>query len=617
MSYLVLARKWRPQKFSDVAGQPAVVRTLQNSLKQNRVAHALLFSGVRGVGKTTIARIMAKAINCTGESSHPPCDKCKSCTQIKNGTSLDLHEIDGASNRGIQEIRDLKENIRFFPAENKFKIIIIDEVHMLTNEAFNALLKTLEEPPAHVYFMFATTELHKVPVTILSRCQRYQLKQVNFPTLVSFFSQIADREGINVSKSAMEIVAREASGSIRDGLSLLEQLFSFGSGNDDEPGAITENEVREVLGLAGSQLFEAVSINLLKGDLKNLFLLLEQIYSQGIELKRFANDLLLFFRSLIITRTCKDVEQILEVSDRELSELKKISADYSKETLYHYFQVLLSGIENLRNASQPRLHLEMTFIKAAQIGQIIPVTSLLDKIDNLLEGCEVEGVSPHPIKEPIIPEMPKITRPPQPAKTPIEEPLAKPAEKIIVPKAPVEPDPIAKEETKIKNQAPTNPLPIPDKTTEPEIVRTKEKREEQPPPILHPRQKDVRKYWEEFIKYVGDRKKWMAAALTLSYSAKETENKTLIIRFNDPTECSLLQKSENKKLLTEFTQDFFQKELKIKLQIRDEHSSNDSSGASSVPRKERRALANDPLVIIATEIFNGQISGIRTGPRSR
>lgn len=190
MSYLVLARKWRPQTFADVVGQQPVVQTLKNGLLRNRVAHAMIFSGVRGVGKTTLARIMAKALNCQGEGVDKPCNTCESCLEITKGAAVDLHEIDGASNRGIQEIRELKENIRFFPVKGRYKIIIIDEVHMLTTEAFNALLKTLEEPPSHVYFMFATTELHKVPVTILSRCQRYELKRVPFVELKEFLQKL-------------------------------------------------------------------------------------------------------------------------------------------------------------------------------------------------------------------------------------------------------------------------------------------------------------------------------------------------------------------------------------------------------------------------------------------
>ncbi|MCW5209874.1 DNA polymerase III subunit gamma/tau, partial [Desulfobulbus sp. US1] len=209
MSYLVLARKSRPQIFAQVVGQKPIVRTLQNGLLQNRVPHALIFSGVRGTGKTTLARIMAKAINCEQGPPPEPCNKCRSCKEIMAGSSVDLHEVDGASNRGIQEIRELKENIRFMPTSSKFKIIIIDEVHMLTTEAFNALLKTLEEPPEHVYFMFATTELHKVPVTILSRCQRYELKRVAHAELAAHFASLAQQEGINIDEAALNMVVRE------------------------------------------------------------------------------------------------------------------------------------------------------------------------------------------------------------------------------------------------------------------------------------------------------------------------------------------------------------------------------------------------------------------------
>ncbi|CAG36160.1 DNA polymerase III subunit gamma/tau [Desulfotalea psychrophila] len=244
MSYLVLARKSRPQTFDQVIGQRPVVKTLQNSLARDRVAHALIFSGVRGVGKTTLARLMAKAINCEHrDNNNNPCNKCLSCQEITAGSSLDLYEIDGASNRGIQEIRELKEKIRFLPTSAKYRIVIIDEVHMLTTEAFNALLKTLEEPPEHVYFMFATTEIHKIPITILSRCQQYELKRVCADDLSGHFERLIGEEGKEIEKEALALIVREAAGSVRDGLSLLDQVLSFSE------SSVTTSDAIEVLGL--------------------------------------------------------------------------------------------------------------------------------------------------------------------------------------------------------------------------------------------------------------------------------------------------------------------------------------------------------------------------------
>ena len=325
MSYLVLARKWRPQTFSDVVGQEPVVRTLQNGLKRNRVAHAMIFSGVRGVGKTTLARIMAKALNCESDGESKPCNECESCREITSGTAVDLHEIDGASNRGIQEIRELKENIRFFPTKSRFKVIIIDEVHMLTTEAFNALLKTLEEPPEHVYFMFATTELHKVPITILSRCQRYELKRVAFAGLVAFFEQISGKEQVEISHKALEMIAREADGSVRDGLSLLDQVFSFGGQQ------VTDEDVVEVLGLVDRRIFADLARQLLDGDLAGCFELLEKTYGAGLDLKRFSSDLLDYFRTLLLCKTSPHPEKLLDVSDQEFAELTELSKGQSRE----------------------------------------------------------------------------------------------------------------------------------------------------------------------------------------------------------------------------------------------------------------------------------------------
>ncbi len=306
MSYLVLARKSRPQDFSEVVGQAPVVKTLKNSIRRDRIAHAILFSGVRGVGKTTLARIMAKAINCEQADDGNPCNKCLSCTEITAGASLDLYEIDGASNRGIQEIRELKEKIRFLPTSSKYKIIIIDEVHMLTNEAFNALLKTLEEPPAHVFFMFATTELHKIPITILSRCQRYELKRVSADNLNGHFQKLAAAEGVSIAPAALDLIVRESEGSVRDGLSLLDQVFSYGE------DAISVEDVTQVLGLVSRDIILGIVRALLDKDPGAALLSLDESFTFGIDLKRFTADLLHTLRSLILCKIdgCRELIDI-------------------------------------------------------------------------------------------------------------------------------------------------------------------------------------------------------------------------------------------------------------------------------------------------------------------
>jgi DNA polymerase III subunit gamma/tau len=595
MSYLVLARKWRPQTFADVVGQQPVVQTLKNGLLRNRVAHAMIFSGVRGVGKTTLARIMAKALNCQGEGDDKPCNTCESCLEITKGAAVDLHEIDGASNRGIQEIRELKENIRFFPVKGRYKIIIIDEVHMLTTEAFNALLKTLEEPPAHVYFMFATTELHKVPVTILSRCQRYELKRVPFVELKEFFAKIASEENVKISERAIEMIAREADGSVRDGLSLLDQIFSFCGETVDE------KDIVQVLGLVDRKVFTHLSVALLGGDLEKSLALLEESYSVGLDLKRFAGDLLQYFRAIMICQNCSNPAGLLDVSDQELKELSDLARNQSKETVYRYFQILMQGVEEMRYSSKPRLTMEMSFIKATQAGQVVPASTLLGRLDALVQGG-MAGAPETSQPQAIIADKPPVFVPPA---------------SVVVKEKPVKDVPVS--------QSKEVPLP---KRDESPIIEPLEKPKQQQASSARAEDdkvgdiaiathvKDVRKNWNEFADYVKDRKQWMAQVLRLCENPRE-EEENLVIRFDNPSDCLLLKKTDNLKDLTRYAQDFFQKELRVKISTKggEEESSSGDDGAS--PREERRALANDPLVKMVTDVFDGKVSAIRTGPRFR
>ncbi len=604
MSYLVLARKSRPQRFAEVVGQRSVVRTLQNALAQNRVAHALIFSGVRGTGKTTLARIMAKALNCEQGPAPEPCNTCRSCREIMSGSSVDLQEVDGASNRGIQEIRELKENIRFMPTSSRFKIIIIDEVHMLTTEAFNALLKTLEEPPEHVYFMFATTELHKVPVTILSRCQRYELQRVSHGELATHFNRLADQEGVRIEPQAMRLIVRESGGSVRDGLSLLDQVFSYCG---DE---VQAKDVVEILGLVSHEVIGELGQALLAGELATALERLDQVYTYGMDVKRFINDLLDWFRALLICRVSREPERQLDLPAEDLEELRQCAARHSAETVSSMFDLLLESLEKVTFATRPRLALEMAFIRAVQAAEVVSVATLLERLDQALQGVELEPVAREPR-----PERPAATPPVSQVSTQsgtdTETTPSAPPSAPAVRQKPTSPPPAHGKKVPVQGQpdkmAQSRPVsaedPVPDDTG---VV---------PESGCRGRRKDVRRHWESFIGYVRERKQWMAAVLQRADGARFEEDR-LIIQYTDSVDCTMLKNRENITLLTEFAMDFFQDTFRVVFHVPEGDCEVDGENGIS-PQQERQALANDPLVLAAVEIFNGQVGDIRVGPRFR
>jgi DNA polymerase III subunit gamma/tau len=615
MSYLVLARKYRPQTFAEVVGQVPVVKTLQNSLLRDRIAHAILFSGVRGVGKTTLARIMAKAINCEAENHEKPCNVCSPCQQIIQGQSLDLHEIDGASNRGIQEIRELKERIRFLPTSSKYKIIIIDEVHMLTTEAFNALLKTLEEPPKHVYFMFATTELHKIPITILSRCQRYELKRVSAAELTSHFNTIAQAENIRIAPEALAVIVREAEGSVRDGFSLLDQIFSFG----DE--TISHTDVTQVLGLTDRNILLTITRALLDGDHKSAIQTLDGAFDYGIDLKRFTTDLLECFRTLLLVKM-GDCQELIELPAEEISHLNTIARDFSFETLHLKLSLLMQATEELRYTTQPRIALETAFFKIIEAGNVVPVSKLLGQIDNLLKAAPSVA---KPEETEIQEAKKKIVHDPVEALNPVE--ASKPAENatasspqqaavIDYPEPPLPADDSAPEDFYYNQDDTAVEDVVEDGSQKEKTVETEEVAENsQLAPHPHTPH-DVRRDWDEFTEYVKERKVWMAKDLQRADSAKEKDGE-LHLHFSDPTTCTLLRNKENRRLLTEFVLDFFQKELRVRFILPDILANGNDDTNGDNPQHQRQQLVHDPLVQMTVEIFNGQIGDIRIGPRSR
>jgi DNA polymerase-3 subunit gamma/tau len=377
MSYLVLARKWRPQLFEEVVGQQHITQTLQNAISQNRVAHAFLFTGARGVGKTSTARILAKALNCEKGPQINPCDQCANCQEVTRGTSMDVIEIDGASNRGIDEIRELRENVRYTPAKSRYKIYIIDEVHMLTKEAFNALLKTLEEPPPHILFIFATTEPHKIPATILSRCQRYDFKRIPFREVIGNLKRIVEEEKIQISQRGLLSIAQESEGSLRDAQSLLDQVIAYAGKN------IRDEDIAEVLGLIDHKILSNTIEALADRDVERCMEAIEHVYHFGYDLQHFCRELLQYLRNLILIKVSQHPEGLMELPEEELEVYKKQAGKFQFDQLNHLFSLLLKGEQEIAQSTFPRTMLEMTLIRMATLRPILPIDEILKKLEAL------------------------------------------------------------------------------------------------------------------------------------------------------------------------------------------------------------------------------------------
>jgi DNA polymerase-3 subunit gamma/tau len=376
MSYLVSARRWRPQTFEDLVGQEHVSRTLTNAIRAGRVAHAFLFTGVRGVGKTTAARILAKALNCEKGPTPTPCNACTNCREITAGGAVDVLEIDGASNTGVDDVREIIENARYRAAKSRFKIYIIDEVHMLSNNAFNALLKTLEEPPPHVKFIFATTDPHKLPATVQSRCQRYDFRRIPLRLVVERLRHIVEAEKIEMSDRSLFMLAREGEGSMRDAQSLLDQVLA---GSD---GRVRDEDVGATLGIADRQVVFDVGEALIGRDAARALQLLAGVYEHGYDLRRLTRDVLEHFRNLAVARV-SDGKLLPDVTDEEAAALRRQAERVSGEDCDRAFHVLQETDEEIGRSPYPKLVLEMAMIKIASMAPLMPIADVLDRIEEL------------------------------------------------------------------------------------------------------------------------------------------------------------------------------------------------------------------------------------------
>ena len=396
MSYTALYRKFRPDEFEDVKGQDAIVRTLKNQINADRIGHAYLFCGTRGTGKTTVAKIFAKAVNCEHPVDGSPCGECAMCKSIAAGTSMNVIEIDAASNNGVDNIREIREEVTYRPTEGKYKVYIIDEVHVLSIGAFNALLKTLEEPPEYVIFILATTEAHKIPITILSRCQRYDFKRISIETIAARLRELIDKEGWDVEDKAVRYIAKMADGSMRDSLSLLDQCAAFYMNE-----TLTYDHVLEVLGAVDTEVFSRLLRQLLAMDVHQVIETVDELVMQGRELSQLAADFTWYLRNLLLVKSSDNMEDVLDVSSENLALLKEEAQMIDSDTLIRYIRIFSDLTNQLKYATQKRVLLEVTLIKLCRPAMDQNKDALLDRIRAIEKQLE-EGAWEAPVRERIV-----------------------------------------------------------------------------------------------------------------------------------------------------------------------------------------------------------------------
>jgi DNA polymerase-3 subunit gamma/tau len=551
MSYLVLARKYRPQTFDEVIKQNHVTQTLTNAIKSRRVAHAILFTGPRGTGKTTVARILAKAMNCKEGPTPMPCNTCRSCREITSGNAVDVFEIDGASNNGVEQIRSLRENINYMPAHSPNKIYIIDEVHMLSISAFNALLKTLEEPPSHVMFIFATTEPHKIPVTILSRCQRHDFKLIDIESISNHMKDLCSKEHIDITEESLMLIAREAGGSIRDALSLLDQIMACSE------GTISYKNILDILGVADRKIIFDISNAILRKDIPEALNIVDEIYDRGYEMKKFYADIIEHFRNLLVVKMGKNISKLINLPSHEIDLMQDQVQDISESYLNQIFDLLFKEEASIRLSAQPKLALEIAFIRLSQIKPALPIDLLIEKLDDLKKNL------------PAIPANYEVAENEDALKYYTKEPQG-----------------ISEEPTDLTEHKESCSSPSYDPDDNLEIT------------------------WNKFLDIFPKKHPALAANLAKCSLKKLTKQNIEIEVHGNGYNINMIKRDKNVAIIKELCSKFFEEKMNLTIKAKNKQNSEKKQGENQNNNLKQKALSH-PLVTDVIEIFNGKVVDVK------
>lgn len=605
MSYVVLARKWRPMRFDDLVGQDHVRKTLENAIKSNRVAHAFLFTGVRGVGKTTSARILAKALNCLGDPATTPpgtdpgptvtpCLKCAACTEIASGSDVDVWEIDGASNSGVDEVRKLQDSLPYRPQRDRYKIFIVDEVHMLSQSAWNAFLKTLEEPPPHVKFIFATTEVHKVPVTILSRVQRFDFKMISAQTIAARLEHVLDKEGIKADAAAVSILSREAAGSMRDAMSLLDQVIAWGGER------FTGDDVARVLGVASRSALLSILGALVQGDAPRCLSVVAELAEQGRDIGHVAKDLLALLRDLVVTKVCPEPGTLLDLPAEEAREVAGVAQGANADDLVRLHQGFALGYDDVVRSGQPRAALEMLLVRLARRPPLVPIDEWVGRLGALER--RLGGGGPGPGRE-----RPPAARAESPATKSAPSPSPAPAPSPARPR-------------NLESASPAN---------RPESARPEPQRVEPPrgekdkPASAAPEPAapaDPLETWRKVVDHIGIDRPDLAAFLSRA-APLEAAPGNVVIAFSED-DVSAVETERNLELVAKAATQVFEVKTPVRV-VKDSAAMKNVrtlAGLNSEEgeRQRRAALAkvkNHPRVTEAVEVLGARIKDLKLGER--